>query len=112
MDRTTISIAHRLSTIRNADVIIGFERGQAVERGTHNELLERQGVYFTLATLQSQGSDPSKANNGRSDVKNITSFDFQSSFIYIAYFIKSCNALQRSIAGIYSKRGNKFCDNT
>ncbi|KAM3861971.1 bile salt export pump [Diretmus argenteus] len=60
--RTTISIAHRLSTIRNADVIIGFEHGQAVERGTHNELLERQGVYFTLVTLQNQA--PSKAADG------------------------------------------------
>lgn len=53
--RTTISIAHRLSTIKNADVIIGFEHGRAVERGTHDELLERKGVYFTLVTLQSQG---------------------------------------------------------
>lgn len=55
MGRTTISIAHRLSTIKNADVIVGFERGRAVERGKHNELLERKGVYFTLVTLQSQG---------------------------------------------------------
>ncbi|RXM29043.1 Bile salt export pump [Acipenser ruthenus] len=55
--RTTISIAHRLSTIRNADVIIGFERGKAVEKGTHKDLLERKGVYFTLVTLQNQGSD-------------------------------------------------------
>ncbi|XP_032422632.1 bile salt export pump [Xiphophorus hellerii] len=54
--RTTISIAHRLSTIRNADVIVGFEHGRAVERGTHSELLEKQGVYFTLVTLQNQGS--------------------------------------------------------
>uniref|UniRef100_A0A3B3Y653 ATP-binding cassette, sub-family B (MDR/TAP), member 11a n=1 Tax=Poecilia mexicana TaxID=48701 RepID=A0A3B3Y653_9TELE len=54
--RTTISIAHRLSTIRNADVIVGFEHGCAVERGTHSELLEKQGVYFTLVTLQNQGS--------------------------------------------------------
>ncbi|XP_029030783.1 bile salt export pump-like isoform X1 [Betta splendens] len=53
--RTTISIAHRLSTIKNADVIVGFEHGRAVERGKHNELLERKGVYFTLVTLQSQG---------------------------------------------------------
>ncbi|XP_036965462.1 bile salt export pump isoform X1 [Acanthopagrus latus] len=59
--RTTISIAHRLSTIRNADVIIGFEHGQAVEKGTHSELIERRGVYFTLVTLQNQGtSDTSK----------------------------------------------------
>uniref|UniRef100_A0A8C3A5P2 Bile salt export pump n=1 Tax=Cyclopterus lumpus TaxID=8103 RepID=A0A8C3A5P2_CYCLU len=55
--RTTISIAHRLSTIKNADVIVGFERGRAVEWGKHNELLERKGVYFTLVTLQSQGDE-------------------------------------------------------
>lgn len=66
MGRTTISIAHRLSTIRNADVIIGFEHGQAVEKGTHSELLERQGVYFTLVTLQNQGT--SNTPNGRSHV--------------------------------------------
>ncbi|XP_054646389.1 bile salt export pump-like [Dunckerocampus dactyliophorus] len=55
MGRTTISIAHRLSTIKNADVIVGFEHGQAVEKGKHSELLDRKGVYFTLVTLQSQG---------------------------------------------------------
>ncbi|KAK2856759.1 hypothetical protein Q5P01_005494 [Channa striata] len=55
MGRTTISIAHRLSTIKNADVIVGFEHGRAVEKGKHNELLDRKGVYFTLVTLQSQG---------------------------------------------------------
>ncbi|XP_077451283.1 bile salt export pump-like isoform X2 [Stigmatopora argus] len=55
MGRTTISIAHRLSTIKNADVIVGFEHGQAVERGKHSELLEQKGVYFTLVTLQSKG---------------------------------------------------------
>ncbi|XP_069877571.1 bile salt export pump isoform X2 [Dipodomys merriami] len=52
---TIISVAHRLSTVRVADVIIGFEHGTAVERGTHEELLERKGIYFTLVTLQSQG---------------------------------------------------------
>lgn len=57
MGRTTISIAHRLSTIRNADVIIGFEHGRAVERGTHTELLAKMGIYYTLVTLQNQGSD-------------------------------------------------------
>ncbi|XP_041821762.1 bile salt export pump-like [Chelmon rostratus] len=55
MGRTTISIAHRLSTIKNADVIVGFEHGRAVEKGKHDDLLERKGVYFTLVTLQSQG---------------------------------------------------------
>uniref|UniRef100_W5LHI0 Bile salt export pump n=1 Tax=Astyanax mexicanus TaxID=7994 RepID=W5LHI0_ASTMX len=55
LGRTTISIAHRLSTIKNADVIVGFEHGRAVERGKHDELLDRKGVYFTLVTLQTQG---------------------------------------------------------
>nr|XP_006013923.2 PREDICTED: bile salt export pump-like [Latimeria chalumnae] len=55
LGRTTISIAHRLSTVKTADIIIGFEHGRAVERGKHDELLERKGVYFTLVTLQSQG---------------------------------------------------------
>ncbi|XP_035264365.1 bile salt export pump-like [Anguilla anguilla] len=60
LGRTTISITHRLSTIHNADVIIGFEHGRAVERGSHSELLVRKGVYFTLVTLQNQGHDASK----------------------------------------------------
>ncbi|XP_042808515.1 bile salt export pump isoform X2 [Panthera leo] len=60
-EHTIVSVAHRLSTIRAADVIIGFEHGTAVERGTHEELMERKGVYFTLVTLQSQGD---QAANG------------------------------------------------
>ncbi|NWU34612.1 ABCBB protein, partial [Hylia prasina] len=53
--RTAVSIAHRLSAIKAADVIVGFEHGRAVERGTHEELLQRKGVYFMLVTLQSKG---------------------------------------------------------
>ncbi|KAM4626251.1 bile salt export pump-like [Discoglossus pictus] len=55
--RTTISIAHRLSTVRNADIIVGFDGGRAVETGTHEELLKIKGVYFTLVTLQNQNSN-------------------------------------------------------
>ncbi|XP_077128891.1 bile salt export pump-like [Ranitomeya variabilis] len=58
--RTTISIAHRLSTVRNADIIVGFDGGRAVEKGTHEELLKIQGVYFTLVTLQNQNSSSEK----------------------------------------------------
>ncbi|KAM9486776.1 bile salt export pump-like isoform 1-T2 [Clarias gariepinus] len=79
--RTTITIAHRLSTIRNADVIVGFEHGRAVERGTHKELIDRQGVYFTLVTLQEQGRiNPltAKTSEGSSfeddKIERITSF--------------------------------------
>ncbi|MFL6726677.1 MAG: ABCB family ABC transporter ATP-binding protein/permease, partial [Sphingomicrobium sp.] len=46
--RTTIMIAHRLSTIVNADQIVVLDEGQAVERGTHEQLLERNGVYADL----------------------------------------------------------------
>uniref|UniRef100_A0A8C1LPW3 Bile salt export pump n=1 Tax=Cyprinus carpio TaxID=7962 RepID=A0A8C1LPW3_CYPCA len=67
MGRTTISIAHRLSTIKNADVIVGFEHGRAVERGKHDELLDRKGVYFTLVTLQSQGDKALNQKSGLPD---------------------------------------------
>ena len=50
--RTTIVVAHRLSTIVDADQIIVLEHGVAVERGTHNELLAKQGVYAKLYGLQ------------------------------------------------------------
>lgn len=50
--RTTIVIAHRLSTIKDADRIIVMSKGEIVEAGTHDELLDRKGYYFDLVTAQ------------------------------------------------------------
>jgi subfamily B ATP-binding cassette protein MsbA len=53
-DRTTFVIAHRLSTIRKADQILVIEDGRIVERGTHDELIAKEGRYFELYTYQSR----------------------------------------------------------
>lgn len=53
-DRTTIVIAHRLSTIRKADQILVIEAGHIMERGTHDELIEKQGRYYDLYTYQAK----------------------------------------------------------
>jgi subfamily B ATP-binding cassette protein MsbA len=51
-NRTSIVIAHRLSTIQHADEIIVMDQGQIAERGTHAQLLEKQGIYFKLNEIQ------------------------------------------------------------
>lgn len=53
-DRTTIVIAHRLSTIRKANQILVIEAGHIVERGTHEQLIAKEGRYYELYTYQAK----------------------------------------------------------
>jgi ABC-type multidrug transport system fused ATPase/permease subunit len=53
--RTVISVAHRLSTIQNADVIFVFDDGKVIEKGSHTELVNKQGIYWEM--VQNQALD-------------------------------------------------------
>jgi ATP-binding cassette subfamily B protein len=61
--RTSLVIAHRLSTVRDADLILVMDQGRIVERGTHDELLQRGGLYAELYRTQfrEQAADPTAA---------------------------------------------------
>lgn len=50
--RTSFVIAHRLSTIKNADLILVMNEGDVIEKGTHDELMEKGGFYSTLYNSQ------------------------------------------------------------
>lgn len=55
-ERTTIAIAHRLSTLRNATRLVVLDRGRIVETGTHDELIEKRGIYYQLVMAQREMS--------------------------------------------------------
>lgn len=56
-NRTSLIIAHRLSTIQNADIIVVLENGQIVEQGSHQELINNNGLYRKLIDMQTFGVD-------------------------------------------------------
>jgi ATP-binding cassette subfamily B protein len=66
-NRTTLAIAHRLSTILAADVILVVDRGKIVERGTHDELLRRGGLYAKLYRQQFAPSTKQPARGADSE---------------------------------------------
>ena len=59
--RTTFAIAHRLSTLRNADRLVVIDKHGIAEIGTHNELLEKQGIYYGLVNAQLKMSETTGA---------------------------------------------------
>ena len=54
-DKITILISHRFSTVRMADHIVVIEKGQLIEQGSHEELMQNQDHYAQLFTLQAKG---------------------------------------------------------
>jgi len=55
-NRTTLVIAHRLSTIMNSDLIVVLDEGRVVEAGTHDDLVEKKGLYHYLLTSGQQAA--------------------------------------------------------
>lgn len=62
--QTIVSVAHRLSSIRHADEIIVIEEGRIVERGTHEQLYERQGLYHKLCQMQNTANSETCPQEG------------------------------------------------
>ena len=63
--RTSILIAHRLQTIQEADRVLVLHHGRVEELGTHDELLARRGLYYTLHTLQFQAVTDAEIDEAR-----------------------------------------------
>jgi ATP-binding cassette subfamily B protein len=59
--RTTIAIAHRLSTLRKADRLVVMHKGQIVEEGSHDELINLQGSYWRLYEAQARQEEADRA---------------------------------------------------
>lgn len=53
-EKTVIMIAHRLKTVRHADQILAVDKGQIVQQGTHDELMERDGIYRRFSSGRKQ----------------------------------------------------------
>lgn len=71
--RTAITIAHRLSTITDSDTIYVLEKGQIKEKGTHRELLAKDGLYAKLWDIQSKHADPDAEEVKAQEAKIIAS---------------------------------------
>ncbi|RZL51878.1 MAG: ABC transporter, partial [Variovorax sp.] len=65
--RTTIAIAHRLSTLRKADRLVVMDRGEIVEVGPHDALMEKQGAYWRLYQAQLRTAEDEEVSQGVAD---------------------------------------------
>jgi ABC-type multidrug transport system fused ATPase/permease subunit len=69
--RTTFIIAHRISTVKQADLVIVLEQGRITQMGTHQQLMEQEGHYRTIAEAQLYGEEPQDAEAEPSHMKRI-----------------------------------------
>jgi ATP-binding cassette subfamily B (MDR/TAP) protein 1 len=88
--RTTIVIAHRLSTIRNADLIIALDRGEVIEYGTHNDLMEQKGLYYELVIAQQRKEEKGEDEDSSDEDDDRMKLDDKSKEIIL---LKSINNL-------------------
>ena len=65
--RTTFAIAHRLSTLRNADRLVVLDEGKVAEAGTHQELLDKEGIFYNLVSTQQQTTAVMAVGGGKDD---------------------------------------------
>ncbi|XP_056375087.1 ATP-dependent translocase ABCB1-like isoform X3 [Hyla sarda] len=71
--RTTIIVAHRLSTIKSVDTIAGFDNGVIAERGSHEELMKKEGIYHKLVTMQTvNAKDDNEEQEKRENIDTST----------------------------------------
>ncbi len=75
LEATRLVIAHRLSTVRDADLILVLDRGAVAERGTHEQLMSRGGLYAEMVRLQAEGSPSGGGSRSRESIFGLTAAD-------------------------------------